>query len=109
MNQQADMFILEPAKEQKNLAIKQVAINAGDWMDQALAAMRFLSKRREWTGEDIRLTLVPIVGHPHHHNAYGALISRAIREKLIIPTGRYVPMKTGKSHARKTPVYRRSV
>jgi len=108
MNQQADMFILEPAKEQKNLAIKQVAENAGAWMDQALSAMRFLSKRRQWTGEDIRLTLEMTVGSPHHHNAWGSLILRAIRDKLIIPTGRYVPMKTGKSHARKTPVYRRS-
>ena len=109
MNQQADMFILEPAKEQKNLAIKQVADNAGDWMDQALSAMRFLSKRREWTGEDIRLTLETIVGSPHHHNAWGALTKMALQAKLIIPTGRYVPMKTGKSHARKTPVYRRSL
>jgi len=108
MNQQADLFLLEPAKEQKNLAIKQVADNAGDWMHQALSAMRFLSKRRQWTGEDIRLILEMTVGRPHHHNAWGALVNRAIQEKLIIPTGRYVPMKTGKSHARKTPVYRRS-
>jgi len=105
---QADMFIMEPAKEQRNLAINQVAENAGDWIDQALSAMRFLSKRREWTGEDIRLTLTDTVGHPHHHNAWGALINRAIRAKLIHPTGQYVPMKTGKSHARRTPVYRRS-
>jgi len=102
-DQQTDMFT---AKEAKTNALQRVADNSWPWIDRAKNRMLVLSSRREWTGEDIRLAIEEQIGKPHHHNAWGALISSAIRDKLIIPTGKYVAMRTVKSHARKTPVYR---
>ena len=117
MNDQGDMFVRESsgiikrkdaAIKARDRALKSVADNSEDWMEKALEALKYLSTRREWTGEDIRLLISKpgIVGAPHHHNAWGALINTAVRRKLIVATGRYESMKTTKSHARKTPVYR---
>lgn len=102
---QSDLFAVSSRRE-RDLALKKVADNSDDWMGKALSAMRFLSVRREWTGEDIRLTVEAVVGRPHHHNAWGALINQAVRTGLIVRTGKHAPMRELKSHARQTPVYR---
>jgi hypothetical protein len=60
---------------------------------------------RRVTGEDIRLTVERIIGQPHHHNSWGAIIATAVRRGLLIKTGHYTQMKTKKSHARVTPTY----
>ena len=109
MTGQPDLFaapLPPPAKLERDKALYIVADNSESWIDKACRAMRFLSVRRDWTGEDIRLTLETVVGAPHHHNAWGALIKRAINEGLIHYTGKHVHMRTLKSHARQTPVYR---
>ena len=60
---------------------------------------------RSVTGEDIRLTIERVIGQPHHHNTWGAIIATAVRRGLLIKTGHYTQMKTKKSHARVTPTY----
>ncbi len=104
---QPDLFrttVKEPAKQDRDRVLKQVSDNP--WMPKALRALKFLSRRRDWTGEDIRNVLEQTVGRPHHHNAWGALISAAIKKNLIKATGEYRAMEGPLSHARKTPVYR---
>jgi hypothetical protein len=107
----ADRYTVEPdlfsAIEARDEALAQVSRNAGlDWMGGALLR---IAAFRNWRGtaEDVRVTLLAnSYPSPHHHNAWGALIKTAIKRKLIIPTGDLTNMKTKKSHARRTPVYR---
>lgn len=89
---------------ERDKALKQVADNAGSWMELALARIPSFPDRHA-TGEDIRLYIEREVGSPHHHNAYGALIATAKRRGHLRPTGQFVAMKTRKSHARKTELY----
>ena len=60
---------------------------------------------RSVTGEDVRLTIERVIGQPHHHNSWGAIIATAVRRGLLVKTGHYTQMKTKKSHARVTPTY----
>jgi len=56
------------------------------------------------TGEDIRLKCEL---QPHHHNAWGAIISLHVRKGILQPTGMYTKMRSRKSHARTTQIYRK--
>lgn len=96
-----DLFSAAGARD---AALEQVADNAGPiFMARAQAAIAKLYG--EWTGEDIRLALLRAGIIPHHHNAWGAVISKAVKRGMLVPTGRWVGMKTTRSHARRTPVY----
>jgi hypothetical protein len=90
----------------RDQALFQVAENSGSWMDLALQCVDCLVPK-EYTGEDIRLIVERIIGKPHHHNAWGAVIRTSLKRNYIVATGEYRAMKIIKSHARKTPVYRR--
>ena len=93
------------AAELKAQALEQVGTNAEPFYERALQAIATLEPGT-YTGEDVRLRIVQILqDEPHHHNAWGAIISGAVRRGYLVPTGRYLPMKTAKSHARKTPEY----
>ena len=98
-----DLFTAYAARDE---ALERVSEHAGtDWNSAALNAIRRL-KGQEVTGEDIRLYAEPQIGKPPHHNAWGALIRTAKHQNLLVATGRWQPMRTPKSHARPTPVYR---
>lgn len=103
MSNQQDLFGAKLARDE---ALKQVNDNAGDWMSKAVTAVTLLKSGELMTGEDIRVQIVEIVGEPHHHNAWGAMIKNAISQKLIVPTGKWRPMKLPQSHARVSPIYR---
>lgn len=99
----------ERAKAARDAGMDTVEENAGLWMDAAFSVIHKLPSG--WTGifEDIRLLIRDAIGNPHHHNAYGALSNKVIRAHLLEPTGSYRHMRTERSHARRTPVYRRTV
>jgi hypothetical protein len=101
---QPDLF---DAVSSRDEAIKTVLENAGhDWKDKALHIIAAMPKGMLATGEDLRLSIADKIGNPHHHNAYGALIMNAVRKGYLMQTGKYVRMRTPKSHARATPLYR---
>ena len=85
-------------------ALESVRFNAGLWFDRAMVCVKTLKGTK--TGEEIRLEIEPLIGPPHHHNAYGSLISQAIKARYLTPTGVWRKMRTPKSHARRTPEYR---
>lgn len=83
---------------------QQALENAGvGWREQATAVVQDMGG--VVTGEDIRLQCEAAGVQPHHHNAWGGFVCALIRDGVLIPTGRYVPMKADGSHARKTQVY----
>ncbi len=101
MTEQADLF---GAKAARDIALEQVSQNSTDWQRQCLLRIREYPGDRA-TGEQLRLWLSREVGHPHHHNAWGALIKKAISWRLLSKTGQRENMQTRKSHARATDVY----
>lgn len=105
MNLDLPLFSASKKREQ---ALAKVENNSGDWFRLALIELTEFKhvKRQEFTGENIRYWLTPLIGKPHSPNAWGALIMRARRSGLIEPTGRYAPMKSEKSHGRETKIYR---
>jgi len=107
INENMDLFEdSSTAIQERDKALKQVADNSGEWMDRALAAVKLLAPG-EYTGEDIRLAVIEMIGAPHHHNAWGAVVKMSLAHKAIRPTGRLTAMKTRKSHGRRTAVYYR--
>ncbi len=101
------LFSLPTALELKDAGIARVTENNATWMETALGLLCGMDHDHEATGEDIRLWLsARMDDEPAHHNAYGALICHAVRRGILTPTGAWVKMRTAKSHARRTPVYR---
>lgn len=103
-----DLPLFNQAIQKRNSALQQVEDNSGDWFAIALIELRELKhhKNQEFTGEQLRRWLTPLIGNPHSVNTWGALIMKARREGVIEPTGRYAPMQSEKSHGRETKVYR---
>jgi hypothetical protein len=97
----------DDAKKARDAALARVHANGGRWRDTALVALPYLIPGFVGTAEDIRIRLqLRGLEPPHHHNAWGDLIKAALKKRLIVPTGKRQPMRTRKSHARETPVYR---
>lgn len=76
--------------------------------DNVVLYVTSLPKGTLCTGESIRLACLEHGIVPHHHNAWGAAISRCVRAGLLTETGRFLRMKSRTSHARRNPEYRRS-
>jgi hypothetical protein len=102
------------AQKARDEGIKEVSENNQTWMALALLQIEQFARTHDgWantehgvTGEGIRVMLVPRVGHPNSQNCYGALIRTAIKRGLLVETGTLRAMKTEKSNARRTMVYR---
>ncbi len=101
---QQDMFSNGIAMALRDQALDQVAENSQPWMERAIGFVSHMPVHG-MTGEEIRRIVSICIGEPHHHNAWGALISTAIKRKHFWPTGEYRKMTSKKSHARRTPVY----
>lgn len=95
------------AADARDAALAKVTKNNEPWMIRAMRQISVLPSG-EYTGEDIRLRLSELMDGPTHHNAWGALIMNAVKKHILIDTGRVSRMKGGKSHARKTSIYRKS-
>lgn len=98
---------LSVAERERDKALARIRGNNTRWLVDALKIVSNLHGSWVGTGEDIHQVVHECLGLPSHHNAWGMLIRMAIKRQLIKPTGRYLKMKTKKSHARMTPEYRR--
>lgn len=106
MTDDLDLFGGDPIKA-RDEAMKRVAENSGSWRGNAFVALSLLPKGYTGTGEDIRIRLrMKGLAAPHHPNAWGELIKSAIKIGKLVPTKEMRKMKTEKSHARMTRVYR---
>ncbi len=88
----------------RDAALARVWFHGEDYISAALYHIRDL-RGREMTGEDVRLHVESLIGAPHHHNTWGAIINVCVRRGLLNKTGKTTQMRTLKSHARTTPIY----
>lgn len=95
------------AEQARDAAMDRVLSRTSlDWKERALGEVANLPSGERLTGEQIRHHIEAVVGSPHHHNAWGAIIAVAVKRGQIKPTGEWTKMRDVQSHARKTPVYR---
>jgi len=95
------------AKEERDFNLAKVTTNAGsDFRQKAIACILRVWAGREATSEDFRLTCEQQGIVPHHHNAWGGLTMGLKKMGALIETGELRAMKSSKSHARRTMVYR---
>jgi hypothetical protein len=77
------------------------------WHDRAMAELlKFAGSGQLMRGEEMRALIVECVGHPEHHNAWGALVRHACLAGIIDDTGSVSPAQSKKSHARRMPIWR---
>jgi len=105
---QPDLFGARSARDE---ALSRVLDHAGDdWTGIVLERIRALPLGWSGTAEALRLRLLGEgCPKPPHHNAWGAVIRRAGELDLIMMTGELEAMRTRKSHARRSPVWRRGL
>jgi len=84
--------------------IHLISGNSKSWQERALDVVRSMPDG-EMMGEDIHKKVEVAIGDPHHPNAYGALIMKAIRAGVIVRTGEYRKSSRPSAHARANPVY----
>jgi len=103
-----DLFDAAAAREARDEGMEKVEENDQEWMLSAMMAGRSLPRGWEGTGEDIRVALtMGGLPKPHHHNCWGAFINSMVREGWLEWTSAMRNMRTVKSHARATKVYRK--
>lgn len=109
MMAQLDLFPVRKAKEARDRALKRVESNNTGWLAEALRFCETspaLRSMREFTGEDLRVAIAPHIGHPRSPHAWGLVTRYLMERQVIVPTGSYKHMRTEKSHARLTRVYK---
>lgn len=108
MLEQFDLFPVRKAREARDRAMKRVENNNQGWLGHALRYCESsleLRSIKEFSGEDLRVAIAPIVGQPRSPHAWG-LVTRYLMERgVIVPTGSHKHMRSEKAHARLTRVY----
>lgn len=100
-----DQFMNE-AQRLADQFMDQVLSNAPeDFADNVVRYVVSIPQGTLCTGESIRLDCLERGITPHHHNAWGAAISRCVRAGLLSETGRFPRMKSRSSHSRRNPEY----
>lgn len=101
----SDLFDGDP-EDLRDEGLARVLHNAGPlFANRVRAIIQHYMRGQEVTGEDVRVRCLEAGVRPHHPNAWGATL-RPLIGTLLVPTGERRSMRTSKSHARTTDVYR---
>lgn len=101
-----DMLEGQKARDE---ALESVLRRDWIWRAQIIDFIEKLPQGWVGTGEDVRHAAKEAgIPNPPHHNAWGAAIMHAVKnKKWLMPTGKFLPMKDKSSHARMTREYAR--
>ena len=90
-------------------ALKQMINHSIDWHSNAVIAAVAVKSRNDvaepFVGEDLRGPITRIIGEPHHHNCWGALMMALARLNIVKKAGTYRQAAMKSSHARVTAEY----
>ena len=92
-------------ERRKQEGIDRVLENAAShWKAVAASEILALAQTGEpFTIDALKAKVRPVAGEPHHYNAWGGVVNRAARRKLIRMTGRLVASAQATCHAHKNP------
>lgn len=101
------MFDIDDGLAARDEALDRVLRRDWIWKAHIMAFIEDLPQGWTGTGEDIRHAAIDAgLSHPPHHNAWGAAIMNAVRNKKWLRwTGKVVGMKDKSSHGRLTREY----
>lgn len=100
-------FLFGGGEEERDAGIAQTQLGQDEWFARALMMIRALPRSWEGISESWRPIIEAKIGPPRHHNTWGALTMTASRYGIIVDTGVRVKMRLRRSHARKSPIWRR--
>ena len=102
-----DLPLFQHGEQLRDNGIKTVVKNAGSiWMDKAIELICSKLAGQEVIAETFRVLCEEENIIPHHHNAWGGLTNRLVKEGVLIDTGRMAKSLRPKSHARRQPVWK---
>jgi hypothetical protein len=95
------------AQQRRDFMLKKVIANTPPgwsrrYYEKALEQPRI---KEPFSGEDFRLFIQPVIGNPHHHNAWGAHWNQLVQLGWVVPAGLWKHMEGPKSNARLTFTY----
>jgi hypothetical protein len=96
------------AEQRRDAALKRVIKNTPEgWSRRYYAkALEQPALREPFSAEDFRLFITPVIGNPHHHNAWGAHWRCLLELGWVVPSCGWKHMEGPKSNARVTMTYR---
>jgi hypothetical protein len=104
----SDQFDGDQSRSERDIGIARVLSANSTWADDIGAWISNLPHGWKGTGEDIRRIWLRNGGlKPKHHNAWGGVISSAVRRGVLQKTGKRQNMKWTPSHSRTTDEYLR--
>lgn len=100
-------------KELKDIGQKKVLENNACFRDVALNELRrylvmlSINKVEVFTFENFRQHYFREgFAPPSHHNAWGALASKAVKEGIIVWTGEYIPATSARTHGHPVKIWK---
>jgi hypothetical protein len=107
MNNFNDLPLFQQGEHLRDQGIQSVVSNAGDcWLERATDLIRTQLAGQEVLAESFRLLCEEEGIRPHHHNAWGGLTNRLIKQGVLIDTGRVAKSTRPTSHARRQPIWK---
>lgn len=107
MENYSDLPLFQNGEYLRDKGIETVVSNAGNaWMDRATALIRSRLAGQEILAETFRQLCEEEGIKPHHHNAWGGLTNRLIKQGILIDTGRVAKSSRPSSHARRQPIWK---
>jgi|688.fasta_scaffold584454_2 hypothetical protein len=107
MNAFNDLPLFQHGEQLRDQGIKTVVANAGDcWLEQATDLIQTRLAGQEVLAETFRELCEQENIRPHHHNAWGGLTNRLVKQGVLIDTGRIAKSKCPRSHARRQPIWK---
>jgi hypothetical protein len=102
------LYQIESGKTRAKKGIKSVLANADPtWKARALNAVRVTAADREYfTADHIHKTCFDLaVPPPHHPNAWGGIVRKAMNDGLMRKTGRFVASQRPNQNGTMIPLY----
>jgi hypothetical protein len=107
MNTFNDLPLFQHGEQLRDTGIKTVIANAGDdWLKKATDLIQVRFAGQEVLAETFRKVCEEENIRPHHHNAWGGLTNRLIKQGILIDTGRVAKSTHPTSHARRQPIWK---
>ncbi len=105
MSEQTSIFDYLESIRLRDEGLALIADHNAPWLERALALIErapyMIGPFESWRAHCLEQGLE----QPSHANAWGALARAALQRRLLMPTGRWVKMRSISSHARRTPEY----
>jgi hypothetical protein len=97
-------YLKTPAEQARDEGRERVKKSNDEWFGDAMKVIAGMPSDFVGIGEDVRHYVANRIGPPKKPQAWGSLISHAVRKNMLRETGELRKMRDLKSHARRSMV-----